>query len=218
MPKRKNDAPADPDRLVRQSAGDYRTGDERFTVRQADVGWFLVDSEQSNEFGQELIHGPYPTLKAVREAIPGARDRKILPFPTPAKGAKREGTKSKPKAEPPPPPPTWIDRLPAAEGRAVRKLIRELEREGIGDAEELVKRDRDGLLPAVASRRIERAIAAILEDVPSEDRAATKAVVGRVVELLSSEGTAARDLPGWTLVEVGPGDDPPPHRRIDLRD
>lgn len=76
MAKRKTDAPTDPDKLIRQAAGDYRTADDRFEVRQADVGWFLVDSEQANEFDQELIHGPFGTMKAVRAAIPGARGQK----------------------------------------------------------------------------------------------------------------------------------------------
>ena len=44
----KADATADPNKLVRQRAGTYRTGDDRFEVREADVGWFLVDSEQTN--------------------------------------------------------------------------------------------------------------------------------------------------------------------------
>ena len=60
----KADAPADPDKLVRQQAGTYRSGDERFEIREADVGWFLVDSEQTNEFGQELIQGPFPDAQS----------------------------------------------------------------------------------------------------------------------------------------------------------
>ncbi len=217
MPKRPSDAPPDSNRLVRQTAGTYRTEDERFEVRQADVGWFLVDSEQTNEFGQELIHGPYPTLKAVRDAVPGARGRKVVPFPTPKADTKAKGRTKDKKKEPPPPPPSWIDRLPTAEGRGVRKLIAALEAEGIAGAEDLVKRDRDGLLPAVAIRRIDRALAAIVEEAAPKDRATTKAVVRRVAEAIGGGG-GSRDLPGWTLVELRPDDDPPPHRRIDLRD
>ena len=48
----KTETTADPDKLVRQQAGTYRTTDDRFEVREADVGWFLVDSEQTNEFGR----------------------------------------------------------------------------------------------------------------------------------------------------------------------
>ena len=218
--KQKTDAPPDPDKLMRQSAGSYRTGDERFEARQADVGWFLVDSEQLNEFGQELIHGPFATLKALREAIPGARRSKITPMPAPAgdRGRKASPSASKParkaKAEAPPePPPSWIDKLPAAEARPLRRTIAALEREGVEDAELLVRRDRDGLLPAVAVRLIERRLAELTDGASASE----KRLVQRVVEILSAGGRATDALPGWALVEVEPGEDPPPNRRIDLR-
>ena len=208
--KAKTDAPPDPDALVRHAAGTYRSGDDRFEVRQADVGWFLVDSTQSNEFGQELIHGPFATLKAVREAIPGARGTTTRPIPKPAR--------PKAKAEKPkPPPPTWIDELPAAERRSVRRLIAALEGEGIADAEALVRRDRDGLLPAIATRRIERRLAAAVEELPETERGAATKLVRRIAEILSAEGTPNAALPGWTLVEIGLGEQPPRQRRIDLR-
>ena len=210
----KTDATADPDKLVRQQAGTYRTGDERFEIREADVGWFLVDSAQTNEFGQELIQGPFPTLKAVRAALPDARASKAAAAPT------RAAPKKKPAkaAEPPePPPPSWIDQLPKAEGAGVRKLIGALEREGISDAEALVRRDREGLLPAVATRLIERRIEALVDDLPEGEQKAGRALARSVAEIVSSGGTARREaLPGWTLVEVD--DEPePPNRRIDLR-
>ena len=210
MPKRATDAPPDPDKLLRQSAGSYRTADDRFEARQAAQGWFLVDTEQSNEFGQELIHGPFATLKKLREAIPGSRTTKTIPMPkAPARG---EGAaKEQPKK---PKPPTWIEKLPPAEGRAVRKTIAALQREGITDAELLVRRDRDGLLPAVAIRRIER----LLADEAGGGTPKERKLIQRVAEILSAEGRATDALPGWTLVEIRPGQDPPPeHRRIDLR-
>ena len=210
MPKRTTDAPPDPDKLVRQAAGSYRTADDRFEARQAAQGWFLVDTEQSNEFGQELIHGPFSTLKGLRDAIPGSRTAKTIPMPKAPRPAK-SGEKEEPKK---PKPPTWIEKLPPAEGRAVRKTIAALEREGITDAELLVRRDRDGLLPAVAIRRIERRLAEAADGASPKERK----LIGRVAEILSAEGRATDALPGWTLVEVAPGKDPPPeHRRIDLR-
>lgn len=212
--KAKTNAPPDPDTLVRQAAGTYRSGDDRFEVRQADVGWFLVDSTQSNEFGQELIHGPFATLKAVREAIPGARGKKTRPLPEPA----RSKAKAKAKDEKPEPPPrTWIDELSAAEARSVRRLIAALDGEGIADAEALVRRDRDGLLPAIATRRIERRLAAAVEELPEKERAAATKLVRRVAEILSAEGAPNASLPGWTLVEIGLGEEPPRQRHIDLR-
>lgn len=216
MPKRTTDEPADPNALTRQSAGEYRTADDRFAVRQADQGWFLVDTAQTNDFGQELMHGPYPSLKVAREAIPGARAEKVVPLRRPrvASGAK---TKAKVPPPPPPPPPSWIDLLPVAEGRAVRRLIRALEGEGIADAEALVRRDRDGLMPAVATRLITNRLAALVADAAPEDQERMRAIVGRVAEILTSDGSAPRDpLPRWMLVEIGAGDDAPPNRRIDL--
>ena len=215
MPKREADAkaPPDPDKLVRQSAGSYLTADDRFEARQAAQGWFLVDTEQSNEFGQELMHGPFATLKELREAIPRSRTAKTVALPKPHKlpaGGKAKGKADKPKASPP----SWIDKLPAAEARTVRRTMAALEREGVTDAELLVRRDRDGLLPAVAIRRIERRLAEVTEDASPKERK----LVQQVAEILSAEGRATDDLPGWTLVEVAPGKGAPPdHRRIDLR-
>jgi hypothetical protein len=212
--KQQSDVPPDPDKLIRQAAGDYRTADERFEVRQADVGWFLVDSTQSNEFGQELIHGPLGTLKAVREAIPGARDAKTTPI------AKRPHAKARaktPEPEPEPPPRTWIDDLKPAEARSVRRLIAALERQGNADAEALVRRDRDGLLPAIAVRGIERRLAAAVEELPEKERPAAAKLARRVAEILSAEGRPTEVLPGWALVEMDPEGEPPKQRRIDLR-
>lgn len=210
MAKRKADAPTDPDKLVRQTAGSYRTADDRFEARQAAQGWFLVDTEQSNEFGQELIHGPFGTLKGLREAIPGSRTKKTVAMPKPAKRPKGAATEEPKK----PKPPTWIEKLPPAEGRAVRKTMAALEREGIADAELLVRRDRDGLLPAVAIRRIERLLAEAADGASPKERK----LVQRVAEILSAEGRATDALPGWSLVEVAAGGHlPSEHRRIDLR-
>jgi len=211
MPKRSTDAPPDPDKLVRQSAGSYLTADDRFEARQAAQGWFLVDTEQSNEFGQELIHGPFATLKELREAIPGSRTKKTVSLPKLTKAPKDAKAAGE---QPKPPAPTWIDKLPPAEARAVRATMAALEREGLSDAELLVRRDRDGLDPAIASRLIERRLAEAADGASPKDRK----LIQRVAEILSAEGRATDALPGWTLVEVPPGEGPPPeHRRIDLR-
>jgi hypothetical protein len=227
-PKRpKAPATVDPDKLVRQSAGTYRTADDRFEVRDAGTGWFLVDSEQANDFGQELIQGPFATLAAVRTAIPPARSAKVTPIRPPAatkargtgaaapkKGAKRAAA----PAAPPPPPPSWIDRLPKAEGAAVRRLIASLERDGIGDAEALVRRDREGIGPALATRLIERGLAEIVDELPERGRPGARELVRRAVELLTAGGTkTGADRPGWVLVEVGPEPEPP-NRRITIRE
>lgn len=206
MAKRSTDAPADPDKLIRQEAGSYRTADDRFEAREANGGWFLVDTAHTNEFGQELIQGPMSTLKALREAIPAARGAKPAPI-RPKKSARKPAKQERP---PPPPPPTWIEKLSAAERRDVTRLIAELEAEGINDAEALVRRDRDGLMPVVATALIERRLATLVDEAPE--------VVRRVLEILSSDGTKRTgSLPGWSLVEIGPEPEPP-NRRIDLRE
>lgn len=210
----KTDVTADPDKLVRQQAGTYRTTDDRFEVREADVGWFLVDSEQTNEFGQELIQGPFATLKAIRATLPDARASKPAGRP---RAAPKSATKpARRKEPPPPPPPTWIDQLPKADAAGVRKLIAALEREGITDAEALVRRDREGMLPAVATRLIERRLDALVDDLPAAQQKAARLLFRRAAEVLSAEGSRRDPLPGWTLVEIGPEPEPP-NRRIDLR-
>ena len=216
MPKAKGPARAgDPDKLQRQAAGTYRTADARFEVRGGTTaGWFLVDSEQTNDFGQELIQGPFATLADVRAAIPSARSTKITPIRRPAAPSRRP-KKAPPKA---PPPPSWIEQLPPAEAAAVRRLIRALEREGVGDAEALVRRDRDGIGPAIASRIIERRLAAIVDELPERGRAGARELIRRATEVLTAEGTATpTGVPGWSLVEIGP-DPEPKNRRITIRE
>ena len=67
-----NDA-SDPNRLERRQDGGYLTPDRRFEVKRSGNAWFLVDSGATDELGQPLVHGPMPTLRAVREALPEAR-------------------------------------------------------------------------------------------------------------------------------------------------
>lgn len=219
MPKAKGKPGADPagdaDRLVRQAAGTYRTADDRFEVRGGSAsGWFLVDTEQANDFGQELILGPFGTLDAVREAIPSARSSKVTPIRRAPSG---RAAKSKAKEEPPPPPKSWIDRLPKDEAESVRRLLAALEKAGVGDAEALVRRDREGIGPAVAIRLIERRLETIVSELPEKARAGARELVRRAAEVLTVEGRADGQLPGWTLVEVGPEPEPD-NRRITIRE
>lgn len=220
MPKAKGadgaDAPADPDKLARQAAGTYRTADERFEVRgSSSAGWFLVDTAQANDFGQELILGPYATLDAVREAIPPARSAKVTPIRRPSAGTTSKAKAKKPA--PPPPPRSWIDKLPKPEGASVRRLIAALESEGIDGAADLVRRDREGIGPAIATRLIERRLEAIVDELPERGRAGARELLRRAAEVLSVEGRAAGELPGWSLVEIGPEPEPK-NRRITIRE
>jgi len=221
MPTKATGSPPDPDKLVRQQAGTYRTTDDRFEVREADTGWFLVDTTQANEFGQALMLGPFGTLKAVRAAIPDARTTKATTAkPAASPTAKSRSTSKKAKSAPPPsappPPPSWIERLSKPEAAEVRKLIGALERQGIPDAEALVRRDREGLFPVVAARLIEDRLEELVKDASPKERARARQLVRRAAELLASGSTGGSGpLPGWALVEIGP-EPQPRNRRITI--
>jgi hypothetical protein len=212
MPRRKAPKkPPEADDLVRETAGNYVSGDDRFEVRQSDSTWYLVDREQTNEFGQELIHGSFGSLKAARAAMPGARDIKPL-LRSRTRRRARPATKKKSAA---PPPPTWIDRLPADQAADIRRTIRALEKEGIDDAEALTKRDREGLLPAIASRLLTRRIDGLIEDLPDDEQAIARQLVDRLGEAISASD-APGALPGWALFETGLSREP--KRRLRLGD
>ena len=222
MPRKQE--PTDPDKLVRQSAGTYRTADERFEVRQSATGWFLIDSEQTDELGQPLMHGSFPTLKDARAALPGAR--KTKPMPRTSKGVGGKKGRSRPSTptsrreakKRPEPAPSWIDQLPSAEASEVRRLVAALGRTGIPDdkAETTVRADREGMLPAVATRLIERRLAEAIDELPESEREAGRRLAERIGRILTAEGMKARGpLPRWALVEIGPEGEPP-NRRIVL--
>ncbi|MGI8828685.1 MAG: hypothetical protein ACR2I5_02795 [Candidatus Limnocylindria bacterium] len=206
---------ADPDKLAREQGGTYRSGGGRFEVRDGGTGWFVSDAEQTNDFGQELISGPYPTLKAAREALPSLRNAKVVPMRrrTATKTSKKKTARTQPATAPT----AWIDELPTSEAAEVRRLIAALERAGITDAEALVRRDRDGLLPAVATRLIEQQLDALADELPEPAREGARQLIRRAAEIVTAGGAnAPKGLPGWTLMETGPEPDPP-NRRISIR-
>jgi hypothetical protein len=217
----------DSDELKRVGAGEYRTADERFTVRNEGGRWFLVDAEQADELGQELIRGPYATREEAGHAIAAARSEKVSPRARPKATARtrsdasktKPASKPKPKLKPKPASkPSWIDRLPASEASRVRAQIRALEKLGLSDAETLVRRDREGLAPAIAQRLIERELAALTADLPAAERKAAERLVRRAVAIVAGRvGVRDRALPGWRLVEIGPEPEPA-NRRIVLPD
>lgn len=61
------------DKLKRERAGTYRTGDGRFTVEQSSSGWLLLDDQQTDELGLPLARGPFATLDEARSAVAAAR-------------------------------------------------------------------------------------------------------------------------------------------------
>jgi len=113
MAKKKAEATADPNRLIRVAAGRYRSEDERFEVRESGTGWFVTDAQQANEFGQELVTGPFATLAAVREALPEARRTTLRPLPKPSRSstAKSERRRKPAAARPKPAPEHRLVRL-----------------------------------------------------------------------------------------------------------
>ena len=149
--KPRADASADPDRLIRQSDGSYRSADERFVVEQANGSWFVADQETADDFGQPRVAGPFATLKMVKEAIPRTRSG-----PTPMRKPIKQ-SKPSAKSAPPPKPESWLDRLSAEDRRRAEKLIRTLEKEGLADAEETARSLIEGKATKDLARRLLRA-------------------------------------------------------------
>jgi hypothetical protein len=137
-PKRepKPKPPPDPDKLARESAGSYRTGDERFLVRQDHGGkWYVTDTEQTNELGLELVLGPFATIAEAKAALsvqrehpagasPGAKVRSLTPGDrmrsksTDSPGREPKATSKRgvtPKPEPEPEPETEPEPEPRPE-------------------------------------------------------------------------------------------------------
>jgi ribosomal protein S18 acetylase RimI-like enzyme len=88
---------ADEDRLKRERAGTYRTGDGRFTVEQSTAGWLVLDGEQTNELGLPLARGPFATLDEARGAIGDARQGP-RPISDLAERRRAKTTRTEPKA------------------------------------------------------------------------------------------------------------------------
>ena len=211
-PKKAKPEPG-PDDLVRQEAGNYLSGDSRFEVRQSDANWYLVDREQSNEFGQELIHGPYGSMKDAKAALPGARD--ITPLlRSRARPTKPTPTKTVAKVAPkkPAPPPSWVDRLSKSEQVEVRALIRALEKDGVDDAEALVRKDRQGLLPVVATTLMNKRLDAAIDKLPDKDQALARKLMGQLGGIITGGEKLPDPLPGWALFETGSGREPTKRR------
>lgn len=73
-PASKARGPLDPDKLVRQEAGTYRTADGRFVVRSDRPGaWYVTDGLRVDGFGLELTLGPVATRAATAPLITAQR-------------------------------------------------------------------------------------------------------------------------------------------------
>ena len=189
----------DPDKMVRQPDGGYRTGDERFGVGPANGSWFLTDQQTADEFGQPRVTGPFTTLNAVREAIPEARSA-----PTSIrKPIKQTPAAAKPgRAAPPPPKPkTWLEKLSTPDRRRAQRMIAALEAAGLADAEEVARARIEGRPDRKLATRLLRArLDRVVDDAGADEDA--RRLVAEVVRMLSGEGRIGPDLPGWALVET----------------
>jgi hypothetical protein len=208
--KSSRSAADDPNRLIRQTDGAYRTTDERFGVAQANGSWFLTDQQTADDFGQPRVTGPFATLKAVRDAIPEARAaptsiRKPIPQTKPSAKTKA--------AAPPPKPKTWLDRLTPAERRRAQRMMNALEEIGLPDAEDVARSRMEGKRDRKLAARILRAR---LDRLLAEADEAGRRLVADAVRLLTADGERiGRDLPGWALVETDASGSPT-DRRIDV--
>jgi hypothetical protein len=200
MPKKDQD----PQRLIRETAGRYRSADERFVVEQESPGsWYVADSLHTDDLGMPLLRGPFTTLDAAKKGAAEARESKAPAAPkrppltrTPDRKPERK-TQSKREPEPPPKPKSWLETLGADDEREARRLIRTLERAGIDEPEELARRELDSKKPIVASELLAKALTARAGD----DGLTPEAVL----DVLMREGfdkDRGRPARGWRLVEL----------------
>jgi hypothetical protein len=195
----------DEEGLRRLGGGRWQTRDERFTIEPQSGTWAIVDAEQTDELGLPLVRGPYPTLTAAKAAIADARgsaaptsplkDRpRAVPKanePPSTESPSGAATKAaKPKEAEEPKEPRWFRDLEPDGRRRAAKLIDRLTAAGVDDAENLVRRDLVGEVPAVAAYAIGRAVRGLGDDPSPAD----------IAELLS-EGRDGELGVRWRLVD-----------------
>lgn len=156
------------EKLKSLGGGRWQSQDGRFTVEQESGTWVVVDSEQTDELGLQLVRGPFPTLTAAREAIEGFREtgpaksplaEKMAKAPKADAGESTKGSRSKPAKPEPPAEPRWLRELDDADRKRYRSLVRRLEEWGIDDPEAIARAEVADDLPALAERALERKLA-----------------------------------------------------------
>ena len=201
-------------------AGAYRSADDRFSIAAEGSGrWFLRDDQEPDELGQPRTMGPYATLAGAKAAADEHRQRAPEESPLAARLSRRpvraaagrgtgtRGARATGRAGAPKPsgkaPATWLDRLTQkdrAAGRRARALVGALERIGVADAEAVVRRDVEGIRPAVAETVL--AVAIRREIGRANDPARLLEAVLTVISM-NERLTDDDRLPGWRLVESG---------------
>jgi hypothetical protein len=179
---------AEPRPWRRETAGTYRSADDRFVIESDGSGrWYVRDEHEVDELGLARTIGPYPTLVDAKSAadVQRARDPEASPLadrirdaasrperpartaahrspPGASSQGKRAGSSAVPEpSEPPPPVLTWLDELRARDpdtAARARSMVAGLERLGIEGAEGFVRRDVLGGQPAVAERLLVEAL------------------------------------------------------------
>lgn len=200
MPKKDED----PHRLIRETAGRYRSADERFVVEQESPGsWYVADSLHTDDLGLPLLRGPFATLDAAKAGAAEARESKAPAAPkrpTPPREPARKpdgGRDRKLEPEAPPKPRTWLETLPPDDEREARRVIRTLERAGIEQPEEIARRELESKKPVAALTLLAKALADRADDGRLTPEAA--------LDVLTREGfdkDRGRPARGWRLVEL----------------
>jgi hypothetical protein len=220
MAERKTD---DDRSLKRLGGGRWQTRDDRFTIEPQSGTWVIVDAEQTDDLGLPLVRGPFRSLTDAKAAVEAARGTSApeSPLADRVKGAGARPTKApvatsaKPAAagrqararpaEPEPASePRWIADLgPRDRGRA-RRLIEQLGKAGVRDAENLVRKDLTGGVPTIARLALADRLTALLA---SDDEA--RQAIGRATEgLVKAVDDGRNEELGvrWRLVD---GEDRP---------
>jgi hypothetical protein len=206
----------------RDSAGAYRSADDRFTIRGEGSGrWFLLDDEQRDELGLPRTIGPLATLEAAKSAAEEQRGHGPQTSPLAerikAGGRKPKGRSSarsserargastqKGSATSRKAPETWLERLEKSDRPAAKRargVIDALEDIGVVNAADVVRKDAEGNRAAIAETVLAVALRRAIARAKDPAR-----LLEAVLDVLSMherlEGADDR-LPGWRLVEHG---------------
>lgn len=130
----------------------------------------------------------------------GGRERADDEAEDEAAEAERAERPARRRTEPAAPPRTWLEELADRDAdlaKRATKLVSALEREGIADADAVVRRDVLGDRPAIATRLLARDVLAAIAKLKNPSAAELAAAVTGVLATSPKRG----GLPGWELRE-----------------